>query len=295
MGKGEAGANLRRRIRRWVRVMPAEEVSAAIALRARDYSESDRIVTLLTREYGKLGGIAKGARKSRVRFERKLEPFSHVMLYFRRRPNGQLVFITRAEAAELPQFNLDDDLGRFALGSYMLELAEALTSEEAEAAGAYGILTAALATLCRHTPCTAVRQAFELRMLAWAGYGLEFGRCRTCRAAIEANGPAGILRAGARRGGVLAMPPHGCGRRLQDRIAERRRTRASWNDRAGLNAARRTGGRRRCAGDRALYRGRARSQAALAGISGIDAACLNGVALVLLSCHAWRVEVISAT
>jgi len=186
--KGEA-ANLRRQIHRRVRVMPAEEVSAAIALRARDYSESDRIVTLLTREYGKLGGIAKGARKSRVRFERKLEPFSHVMLYFRRRPNGQLVFITRAEAAELPQFELGDDLGRFALGSYMLELAEALTSEEAEAAGAYGILTAALATLCRHSPCAAVRQAFELRMLAWAGYGLEFGRCRTCRAAIEATGP----------------------------------------------------------------------------------------------------------
>src|SRR5208337_1576707 len=146
--KEEAGANLRQQIRRRVRVMPAEEVSAAIALRARDY--------------GKLGGIAKGARKSRVRFERKLEPFAHVMLYFRRRPNGQLVFITRAEAAELPQFNLDDDLGRFALGSYMLELAEALTSEEAEAAGAYGILTAALATLCRHSPCAAVRQAFEL-------------------------------------------------------------------------------------------------------------------------------------
>ncbi len=168
--------------------MPAEEVSAAVTLRARDYSESDRIVTLLTREHGKLSGIAKGARKSRVRFERKLEPFSHVMLYFRRRPNGQLVFITRAEAAELPQFNLDDDLGRFALGSYMLELTEALTSEEAEAAGAYGILTAALATLCRYSPCVAVRQAFELKMLKWAGYGLEFGRCHTCGAAIDAGG-----------------------------------------------------------------------------------------------------------
>ena len=38
----------------------AEEVSAAVTLRARDYSVSDRIVTLLTRDYGKLAGIAKG-------------------------------------------------------------------------------------------------------------------------------------------------------------------------------------------------------------------------------------------
>ena len=86
--------------------MPAEETSPAVVLRARDYAESDRIVTLLTRDYGKIGGIAKGAKASRHRFERKLEPFSHVMVHFRRRPHGELVFITRAEAADLIQFRI---------------------------------------------------------------------------------------------------------------------------------------------------------------------------------------------
>lgn len=181
--------------------MPVEETTAAIVLRARDYSESDRIVTLLTREHGKLSGIAKGAKKSRARFERKLEPFSHVMLYFRRRPHGQLVFITRGEAAELLQYRLEDDLGRFALGSYMLELADALTSEEAEAATAYTILTDALAALCRRPASAAIRQAFELKMLAWAGYGLEFSRCRVCGAATESeNEPVFFVVA---RGGVV--------------------------------------------------------------------------------------------
>ena len=116
--------------------MPAEEATPAIVLRTRDYMESDRIVTLLTEQMGKLGGIAKGAKASRRRFEHRLEPFSHVMLYFRRRPHGQLVFITRAEAAGLQPFRLEDDLGRLALGAYMLELAEALTSEDEEASGA---------------------------------------------------------------------------------------------------------------------------------------------------------------
>jgi DNA repair protein RecO (recombination protein O) len=159
--------------------MPAEESTPAIVLRARDYSESDRIVTLLTRDLGKLGGIAKGAKASRHRFERKLEPFSHVMLHFRRR-RGQLVFITRAEAADLAQFTLDDDLGKFALGSYLLELTDALTREEAEAARAYEILASALATLARRGADTALRQAFELKLLQWAGFGLEFARCRNC-------------------------------------------------------------------------------------------------------------------
>src|ERR1700751_594154 len=111
--------------------MPAEESTPAIVIRARDYSESDRIVTLLTRDFGKLSGIAKGAKASRKRFERKLEPFSHVTLYFRRRPHGQLVFITRAERGENPPPELEDDLGKIALGSYMIELADALTTEEA--------------------------------------------------------------------------------------------------------------------------------------------------------------------
>ena len=48
--------------------MAAEERTPAIVLRARDYSESDRIVTLLTRDMGKLSGIARGAKASRRRF-----------------------------------------------------------------------------------------------------------------------------------------------------------------------------------------------------------------------------------
>jgi DNA repair protein RecO (recombination protein O) len=160
--------------------MPAEETSPAVVLRARDYAESDRIVTLLTRDFGKIGGIAKGAKASRHRFERKLEPFSHVMLHFRRRPHGQLVFITRAEAADLFQFRLEDDLGRIALGTYMLELTDTLTAEAGDGADAYRTLVDALTALSTRAADTALRQAFELRALGWAGFGLEFGRCRVC-------------------------------------------------------------------------------------------------------------------
>jgi DNA repair protein RecO (recombination protein O) len=160
--------------------MPAEESSAAIVLRTRDYSESDRIVTLLTLDAGKLGGIAKGAKQSRRRFERKLEVFSHVVVYFRRRPHGELVFITKAEAAGLPPFELTDDIAKIALGSYMVELADALSREEADSAQAYQILAAALAALARHGASRALRQAFELNLLRWAGYQLEFRRCQIC-------------------------------------------------------------------------------------------------------------------
>jgi DNA repair protein RecO (recombination protein O) len=175
--------------------MAAEQASAAIVLRARDYSESDRIVTCLTRDFGKLAGMAKGAKMSRRRFERKLEPFAHVMLYFRRRPHGQLVFLTRAEAnAELAPFGVEDDLGKIALGMYMLDLADALTSDGAEAADAYRLLEEALEALSAGGASAALRQAFELRLLRWAGFGLDFSRCRWCqRPAIAGNDAAGAF------------------------------------------------------------------------------------------------------
>lgn len=181
--------------------MAAEERSPAIVLRARDYSESDRIVTLLTRDMGKLSGIARGAKASRRRFTRKLEPLSHVMVYFRRRHQGQLVFITRAEPVDDLTPALDDDLGKIALGSYMVELCDVLASEEAEAAEAYHLLAAGLNSLGRGAPPAALRQAFELKLLAWAGFGLEFSRCRICAAASETSG--GRLFFIAARGGVV--------------------------------------------------------------------------------------------
>jgi DNA repair protein RecO (recombination protein O) len=179
--------------------MPAEETSPAVVLRARDYAESDRIVTLLTPDYGKISGIAKGAKASRHRFERKLEPFSHVMLHFRRRPHGQLVFITRAEAVDLVQFRIEDDLGRIALGTYMLELTDLLTVETSEAGDAYRSLVNALTVLSGRSAEAAIRQAFELRALGWAGFGLEFARCRVC--AEEADTEAVYFVVG--RGGVV--------------------------------------------------------------------------------------------
>jgi DNA repair protein RecO (recombination protein O) len=181
--------------------MAAEESTAAIVLRARDYAESDRIVTLLTLCFGKLSGIAKGAKASRRRFERKLEPFSCVTLFFRRRPFGQLVFITRAEAGPTAHPLVENDLGKIALGSYMLELADALTSEEAEATGAYQVLTEALATLSAGPASVALRHAYELKLLRVTGYGLEFARCRRCGNAIASETAA--LYFVVSRGGIV--------------------------------------------------------------------------------------------
>jgi DNA repair protein RecO (recombination protein O) len=97
------------------------------------------------------------------------------------------VFITRAERCydAPPEFA---DLAKIALGSYMLELTDALTTEEAEAAAAYDVLASALRVLASTTARVGLRQAFELKILQAAGYGLEFGCCRLCSRSTRNDG-----------------------------------------------------------------------------------------------------------
>lgn len=49
--------------------------SDALVLHCRDHGESDKIITLLTKNAGKFSGIAKGANRSKKRFVNKLELF----------------------------------------------------------------------------------------------------------------------------------------------------------------------------------------------------------------------------
>ena len=52
----------------------------AIVLRTQKLGEADRIITLLTRERGRIKAVAKGVRKSGSRFGARLEPACHVSL-----------------------------------------------------------------------------------------------------------------------------------------------------------------------------------------------------------------------
>ena len=71
----------------------------AIVLRTIRYGEADRILHLYTREYGRLGAIAKGVRKPRSRFGGRLEPFFRLALVLHR-SRGDLHTVTSAETID---------------------------------------------------------------------------------------------------------------------------------------------------------------------------------------------------
>ncbi len=79
--------------------MPGSLKTEAIVLRSIRYGEADRILHLYTPEYGRLGAIAKGARRARSRFGARLEPFFQIAVVLHE-GRGDLYTVTAVDTID---------------------------------------------------------------------------------------------------------------------------------------------------------------------------------------------------
>jgi len=161
----------------------------AIVLRAREFGESDKIVTVLSRTEGKFTGIAKGAKRSRRRFAGALELFSHVNVAFRQKSENALCFLDRAVLIR-PWRNLVTSIERYGAASHVIELADRITADREVGDEIYTLVVATLARLDARPPSATTIRIFELAALAASGYRQEFGRCTRCRKELAGLGTA---------------------------------------------------------------------------------------------------------
>ena len=104
--------------------MPAR-TSEALVLRTYPLKESDLIVSFLTRDHGKLRGVAKRARRPKSAFGSGLERLSHVNMSYFQRENRELVNLDRCELIH-SQFALASDYAASVALDFMAEVAEQL-------------------------------------------------------------------------------------------------------------------------------------------------------------------------
>jgi recombinational DNA repair protein (RecF pathway) len=103
-----------------------------VVLRTHKLGEADRIVTLLTRQNGRVRAVAKGVRRTKSRFGGRLEPFTHVDVLIH--PGRSLDVIQQAEVIRAYGKPLATDYPRYTAGTAMLETAEKFTPVEKEPA-----------------------------------------------------------------------------------------------------------------------------------------------------------------
>ncbi len=155
----------------------------AVVLRAQKLGEADRIITLLTRNHGRVRCVARGVRKTTSRIGARLEPFSHVdvQLYEGR----SLDTVSQVESIQSHGGAISGDYAAYTAGTVMLETAERLTPEEREPAmQQYVLLVSGLRSLSsrEHEP-TLILDSYLLRSLSVAGWSPSFDVCARCGAA----------------------------------------------------------------------------------------------------------------
>lgn len=165
----------------------------ALVLRARAYGESDKIVTFLTRDLGKLSGIAKGAAKSRRRFVGALEPATEVSLAYRLRSQSELCFVEAVEILRSPR-NLTRDLDRYAYSVYAIEVLDCMIEGREAESPVYELARDLFAAIdgMAAPPGPEILRWFELRLLTLCGLEPRLSRCRRCGKPTE--GLEGPLR-----------------------------------------------------------------------------------------------------
>jgi DNA repair protein RecO (recombination protein O) len=186
----------------------------AVVVRAVDYGEADRIVTLLTRVRGKVSAIARGARKSRRRFAGGLGLFAHGRATVKVRRGADLALLESWQPL-VDHTGLAADVARMAHAGYVCEIARDLSAADHPDAEVFDLVAETLAVLSApdRPPCVETLRVFELRLLDALGFAPMLDRCTAC--GRDDLGGAG-MRFDLSRGGVTCRHCHGVGPELPE-------------------------------------------------------------------------------
>jgi len=153
-------------------------VTRGIVLRETETKEADKILTLLTDDCGKISVIARGARRKSCKYAACAQPlvYSEWTLY----QKGDWYYANEGTTIELFR-GLRDDLDAMALGFYLAELTEAVTTEETAVPELLRhLLNGLYALSALRKPPVLVKAAFEMKALSLAGYEPLADGCAYC-------------------------------------------------------------------------------------------------------------------
>jgi len=181
-------------------------------LKTQPLGDADKIVTFLTREEGKIRGVAKSARRSRRRFGSSLEPWSRVALSLFEKEATDL---TRVESCDLLEssYRLQEDLETGFFLSYMAEVADLFSRDRQAEPHYYRLLGSVLGALRSGLSRATAQRYFEVWTLKLHGLLPDLARCSDCDEELSRGrfifqpGSGSVLcpRCGASGGGLQVV------------------------------------------------------------------------------------------
>lgn len=154
----------------------------AVVLRRLDYGEADRILTLLTREHGKLSAIAKGSRRAKARAANGLDLFGRSRMMLAKGHN--LDVVAQAERRGDVR-NISGNLHRTAYACLVAEVTDKVLEERHPVDDVFELVVTTIERLNMPDRSPRAESAwFVMRMLDLLGYQPQLMECAGCNQAL---------------------------------------------------------------------------------------------------------------
>ncbi len=166
-----------------------------IIIRSVDYGEGNKIVTIFTKEMGKIGVMAKGAKKTKSRLAAVSQLFSHGYFVFYH--GGGLGSLTSGDVIDSFRI-LHQDIVKTAWAAYIVELLDKVTEEKEPNAFLFYLLHHALSLIGQGKDPEMIARIIELQVLQQVGVKPVLHECAMCHRSDRA-----VLAFSIKEGGML--------------------------------------------------------------------------------------------
>lgn len=166
--------------------MPQRE-SEAIILRTYSLGEADRLVSFLTRKWGRMRGVAARARSPKSRFGATLEPLSHIRVWFFERETRELVRISQTEMLD-SFLDVQSDYECNVALAMIAEITEAVLPDREASDPAFRLVLAAVKSIRQTRRGDLPLLYFALWTVRLGGWLPSLERCGKCGRELAAIG-----------------------------------------------------------------------------------------------------------
>lgn len=151
--------------------MPIQKAEGII-LRRIKYSETSLIVTLYTREYGKISLIAKGARNPKSKFVGSLEPATYVSLIYYHKEGRDLQMLSEVDSVR-SNSSIISSIRKVAVAFAIVNLIDSVVSESESNEAVFDLLNNSLLALKNSETDLPILWYFEINLLRLIGFGID--------------------------------------------------------------------------------------------------------------------------
>ena len=162
------------------------ENADALVLNRIEFSETSLIVSLFTRQFGKIDGLAKGGRRLKSSFESALDTLAHISVTFLQKKSDSLDLLT--ESKLIRRFSVtENNLAGLYAGYYVAELVQRLTEKSDPLPKLFDVTVSTLRQLEQGQFVMRTITRFESQLLRHIGEQPSFLQCVSCGKSLVAE------------------------------------------------------------------------------------------------------------